>query len=214
MIKQYSPLKDTSILEVANNLKEKYYCHTVILYGSRARGDYTDTSDYDIAGFRQHDKKERIAQKPPNTNVFLDIFLYPESELKEITDEHLCMHDGVVLFEKNKFGTNLLSKLKSIISSPPISENEIHVRKVWYEKMLKRASVGDLEGKYRQIWSLFTILEDYFIFKGSRYLGPKQAIQHLEKHDSRIYSLFNQALSEPGNLTALEKLIKAVISYT
>ncbi|CZG40149.1 Predicted nucleotidyltransferases [Legionella pneumophila] len=213
MIKHSSPLEDTSILEIASDLKEKHHCHTVILYGSRARGDYTDTSDYDIAGFRQHNIKERIAQKLPNTNVFLDIFLYPESELKEITDEHLCMHDGIVLFEKNKFGTNLLSKLKLIIfSPPPISENEIHVRKVWYEKMLQRASVGDLEGKYRQIWSLFTILEDYFIFKGSRYLGPKQAIQYLEKHDSIIYSLFNQALSEPGNLTALKKLIKAVIS--
>jgi len=78
--------------------------------------------------------------------------------------------------------------------------------------MLKRASVGDLEGKYRQIWSLFTILEDYFIFKGARYLGPKQAIQYLEKHDSIIYSLLNQALSKPGNLTALKKLIKAVVS--
>jgi len=112
MIKHASPLKDTSILEIASDLKEKHHCHTVILYGSRARGDYTDTSDYDIAGFRQHNIKERIAQKLPNRNVFLDIFLYPESDLKEINDEHLCMHDGIVLFEKNKFGTNLLSKLK------------------------------------------------------------------------------------------------------
>ena len=51
MIKHSSTLEDTSILEIASDLKEKHHCHTVILYGSRARGDYTDTSDYDIAGF-------------------------------------------------------------------------------------------------------------------------------------------------------------------
>ncbi len=31
--------------------------------------------------------------------------------------------------------------------------------------MLARAEVQDIEGKYRHIWVIFAILEDYFSFK-------------------------------------------------
>lgn len=56
--------------------------------------------------------------------------------------------------------------LKTMENEPlSITDDEIKARKIWYQKMLARAEVGDLEGKYRHIWSTFTILEDYFAFK-------------------------------------------------
>lgn len=95
-------------------------------------------------------------------------------------------------------------------SSAPITSDEITVRKVWYKKMLARASTKDLEGKYRHIWALYTILEDYFAFKGLRYQGPKKAFHYLEIHDPEILPLFDEALSNIGNLDILEKLIKKI----
>jgi predicted nucleotidyltransferase len=52
--------------------------HTVILYGSRARGQTTPTSDYDVIGVRKDEKKTRIAKK--QDSKFWDVFVYAEKD--------------------------------------------------------------------------------------------------------------------------------------
>jgi predicted nucleotidyltransferase len=37
--------------KVTKYLKHKYNCHSIILYGSYSRGDFTDESDLDIVCF-------------------------------------------------------------------------------------------------------------------------------------------------------------------
>lgn len=76
--------------------------------------------------------------------------------------------------------------------------------------MLSRANIRDLEGKYRHIWAIFTLLEDYFSFKGLPYFGPKRAFQYLETYDPKILSLFNKVLSKTNDLNALERLIESI----
>lgn len=118
---------------------------------------------------------------------------------------------GIVVIENDSFGTKLLKQLAAAITSPElISPDEIVARKVWYQKMLARASTRDLEGKYRHIWSIFTILEDYFVFKQLRYQGPKKAFKYLEDHDPETLSLFNEVLSNTNDIDILEKLIKKI----
>lgn len=181
------------------------------MYGSRAREDFTSTSDYDIAGIRNTGEVQRIARFDETHRVYHDIFIYPENAFDAISDEHLCMSDGVVLVEQANFGTQLLKKLSTAISSyESITPDEIAVRKIWYQKMFARASIRDLEGKYRHIWSIFTILEDYFVFKGLRYQGPKKAFQYLKAHDPDTLSLFDAVLSNTNNLDSLQKLIKKI----
>jgi len=43
---------ETLIQTLSEELQRRHGCHAVILYGSRARGDETSDSDYDLAGFR------------------------------------------------------------------------------------------------------------------------------------------------------------------
>ena len=46
-------MTESQILEaITQELCDQHGCHTVILYGSRARGDATEASDYDILGIR------------------------------------------------------------------------------------------------------------------------------------------------------------------
>ncbi|MBL7481407.1 nucleotidyltransferase domain-containing protein [Legionella bononiensis] len=209
--KKKSLNKDTVLQSIVDELTSAYHCHTIILYGSRARGDSTATSDYDVAGITKTGEKQRIARFDETHRVYHDIFVFPESAFDEISDEHLCMSDGVVVIENDSFGTKLLKQLAAAITSPElISPDEIVARKVWYQKMLARASTRDLEGKYRHIWSIFTILEDYFVFKQLRYQGPKKAFKYLEDHDPETLSLFNEVLSNTNDIDILEKLIKKI----
>ncbi len=208
------PINNDVVLDsIIDELKTKHHCHTIILYGSRARGDYTLISDYDVAGISSSGKKQRIARFDDKHQVYLDVFVYPESELSLLNDEHLNMADGVVIIEQDAFGTNLLTQLKQMINKPElISDNEINVRKVWYKKMADRAAIGDIEGRYRHIWAIFTILEDYFVFNSVRYQGPKKAFQYLEQHDRKTLALFNEVLNNTTNVDALNRLIERVIA--
>jgi GNAT superfamily N-acetyltransferase len=206
--------KDKLLCDIVDELKNIHQCHTILLYGSRARGDFTPSSDYDIAGISSSlSEKLWLARFDENHQVFCDVFVYPENELLHPNESHLQMSDGVILIEKNHFGTEVLNKLKAIQhTSPVLTDNELQGRKVWYRKMLARAKVGDLKGKYRQIWMIYTILEDYFAFKQLRYEGPKKAFQYLTKHDPGVLSLFEKVLADANDIHALEILIQNILT--
>ena len=44
--------RDPVLQQIIDELRATHGCHTFILYGSRARGDFTPSSDYDILGIR------------------------------------------------------------------------------------------------------------------------------------------------------------------
>lgn len=202
---------DKILCSIVEELQTIYNCHIIVLYGSRARGDFKSTSDYDVAGFTSIDDKKWIARFDQEHQVFHDIFIFPEKELSAPNDTHLQMSDGIVILDHNDIGKQFLETLKSMESEPlSITDDEIQARKVWYQKMLARAEVGDLEGKYRHIWSIFTILEDYFAFKKMRYHGPKKAFQYLNKYDPDVLNLFEGALSDTNNLKLLKQLIEKI----
>ena len=199
---------DSVLRSIIDELKNKYHCHTVILYGSRARGDYTAASDYDVAGIIKSGEKVRIARFDDKNHVYLDLFIYPESLLSPPAIEHTTMADGVVVMEEGLFGSNLLAELKRMLAYPEkLPSDELKARKVWYDKMLARAAMQDVEGKYRHIWAIFAILEDYFVFRNMPYQGPKQAFQYLRERDRSSFVLFETALNDTNNLDTLANLL-------
>ena len=44
-------MDDMLLKDVVNYLKNKYECHSIILYGSYVTGDFTDESDLDVICF-------------------------------------------------------------------------------------------------------------------------------------------------------------------
>ncbi|MDP3705841.1 MAG: nucleotidyltransferase domain-containing protein [Legionellaceae bacterium] len=206
---------DIVLGSIVEELQSIYHCHTIILYGSRARGDFKPTSDYDVAGITSTGEKKWIARFDEKHQVFHDIFIFPESDIAVPNETHLQMSDGIVIIDHNDIGKRLIETLKTIEQEPlSITVDEIQARKTWYQKMLARAEVGDLEGKYRHIWIIFTILEDYFAFKQLRYLGPKKAFQYLTKHDPDVLNLFEHALSNTNDMASLKRLIEKIIEGT
>ena len=45
--------EEHALAEIIQTLTIDHSCHAVILYGSRARGDFQPTSDWDVAGIRE-----------------------------------------------------------------------------------------------------------------------------------------------------------------
>jgi predicted nucleotidyltransferase len=127
---QFSWKKDKVLCAIVDELKMTYHCHTIILYGSRARGDFNPASDYDVAGISANiTEKQWIARFDEAHQVFHDIFIFSERDLKEPNESHLQISDGIVLMETNHFGTNLLKQLQTLLhQSIALSNSEIQSR--------------------------------------------------------------------------------------
>src|SRR4051812_1921974 len=76
-------------------------CHTVILYGSRANGDATAESDWDVAGVRRQGELFRIARAWHGS--FLDAFIYPEEDLLTPSEDLLKLRGGQLLHDEKGF---------------------------------------------------------------------------------------------------------------
>lgn len=204
-------INDALLEKIQHEIISKYNCHTIILYGSRAHGESTATSDYDIIAIRENGEFERDCRL--YNNYYLDIFIYSEDAIKNPDVSFIRMKDGVVLIEKNSIGRNLLNKVIAIYDTGPPKTPEWEKNEIsaWAYKMLDRAKQGDIEGNFRRHWLLYDLLECYFKLRDIWYLGPKESFQWLKNNDSRVYAAFDVALSTSGSLNDVELLIKIIL---
>jgi len=202
--------KDALLRELVEELVRKHRCHTVLLYGSRARGDATPASDYDLAGIRKARRRLRITEK--RNGSYVDVFLLPERSLKLISEEHLHMRDAIVLFQSGTFGSTFIRRLERALRKgyKPLADDEIHARRIWAHKMLDRIRMGDVEGHYRRSWLHQALLIDYFDLRRQRYWGSKESFVWLEERDPATFRLFKISLANPTNLAALRRLVERV----
>jgi ribosomal-protein-alanine N-acetyltransferase len=193
--------------KIVEDLRRHDRCHTAILYGSRARGDATPTSDYDILGVRAEGPIERDARLW--SGVYLDLFFYPEKKLLEPDESMLHLLDGRVLFEKDNLGTRFLERLQAIFAAGPkaLPPDEVNSRRVWAWKMLERARIGDSEGHFRRHWLLEALLEDFFRLRNKWYRGPKESFRYLKAEESIAFEAFEAALKPSASLEDIENLV-------
>jgi len=201
---------DKLLGSLVRELVNKNKCHTVVLYGSRARGDVNKQSDYDLMGVRKSGKKYRIARK--QDGFYVDIFVYPEKDLTKPNESHLYMMDGRILYQKGIFGSQFMKKLKSVAMKKhkPLPADEIQVRRIWLHKMFERSGVGDIEGNYRRSWLHEALLYEYFYIRKKRYFGSKQSFAWLKENDKTTYLLFEKVLAKPLERIALKRLVERV----
>jgi len=210
--KTQSQVQDAVVTRLADNLRRKYGCHTVILYGSRARGDHAAESDYDLVGIGQQGPVRHLARRVGR--AYVDAFVYPER--KATPSELLRIRGGRVVFQKARFGEGLLERIDRLHARGPktLSPDEIILRQHWARKMLDRARRGDIQGHFRRAELLTTLLEDYFLLRGLWYEGPKVSLMWLHVHDPEMASLYAKALEPGARLPHIAKLVAAVVPMT
>ena len=202
---------DALLARLCAELQAQHQAHTILLYGSRANGSEGPGSDYDIAAFAPVARTVHDARLVDGE--YLDAFIYPEAVLETPHEEHLRLLGSVVVLQRGTLATDFLTKLQSLHDQgpPPLANDEVETRIAWAWKMLERTRRGDVEGDFRRVWLLTTLLEDYFQLRGAWYRGPKRALQWLALNDAATYSAFCDALRPEVTHACIEDLVARVV---
>lgn len=193
-------------------LRRTHQAHTIILYGSRARGDATADSDIDVAAFADVSTMSRDARTWDS--LYLDGFVYPsEVAIADPLDPDLLkLVGGRVLVDDRDLAGPLLDRVTAIDREPPPPAAADHrqMLRVWARKMLLRIERGDVEALYRRHWLLYQLLEDYFTLRGERYRGPKLALAALGRERPATFAVFERAVALEAPHAALVALVDEV----
>lgn len=189
-------------------MKAKHAVHTLVLYGSFARGDASVESDVDVAGFSDVVEAYRDARSWGGT--FLDAFVYPTRVATDpVTDELLKLAGGRALLDERGLAVGMLARVEALERAPiaPLPDHEIQTRRTWARKMVARAARGDVEAHYRLHWLLFQLLEDHYAVAARRYPGPKRAFADLASREPDTLAAFERALAPSAPLPVIEALV-------
>jgi len=208
--KKQTTVIDPILKSIIDHLKKKYRCHTAILYGSRARGVSNSTSDYDVVGICKSGAKTRIAKK--QNGYYWDVFVHAEKDLRKLDNQHLGWRDAKVLFERGRYGRNLVRRIQKFVNEPfkPAPQYLIDITKVWSQKQLDRYKAGDVHGLYRRTELQAVAIEHYFEIRRKRFWGPKAGLQWLEVNDPITFKLFERVFRKPTDNRALKSLVARV----
>lgn len=186
------------IERIALTMMAAHGCHTTILYGSRARGDATSNSDIDLIFIREDGPSVRDACVVDGIHV--DAFIYPEAKLKTLEPSLLRVLGGIVLRERDGFGSALLTQLQELHDRgpAPMPDDERRALVLWSRKMLDRfRGQRGLDANYRRMYLLPQALEDYFLLRNAWFRGPKEAFAWLRQHDGSAHEALERA-AQPG----------------
>jgi len=200
--------------EIVHALVELHGCHSVILYGSRARGTANESSDWDVVGIRKSGASQRVARD--FHGAWLDAFVHPESHFDALDEGALRLLGGRVVVDRNGFAAALLKRIAAFEAKgpPAMAPDEEEMLRVWHSKMLARIARGDLEAKYRRAWLLFESLEGYFKLRRRWYRGPKESFPWLAEHDPETHDAFARALEPEATMDELRALVERVLATT
>jgi predicted nucleotidyltransferase len=191
---------------VKKYLIQKYNCHTIILYGSYSRGDFTEESDLDIVCFSDITEEKNDLESFEGKQ--LDVWIYNTKKMDN-PEQFLRVYKGEILLNDWGVAENFLSKIQKIYNNGPkkLSNEEKDFLKSWLRKMYLRSNKNDIEGDYRFHWMLKDSLEIYFELKGLWYLGPKSSFSWLKENDVMVYDFFTNALAKDAKKSNIEELL-------
>lgn len=206
------------LAKISNELCSKHGCHSILLYGSRARGEGNGSSDYDILAIR-HGSAEELHDGRNFEGAYVDAFIVSEQDIERKSKDDpafIRFRHGRVLCEKDGWASKLVEAATERFRAGPkeLTMPERQALKMWVAKMLARIAQGgpdDVEANYRRSWLHYELLEIYFKLRDRWYLGPKESFAWLKEHDHTAYALFELALEPNASRGALRRLAEKVI---
>jgi len=194
MTREETEFKKKRLIEY---LEHTYSPRAVLVYGSYARGDNDEYSDFDCMLIAD----EKIIPHDDSVvdGVRLDCFIFtPDETADGELDAFLTAYDAEIVRDDGT-AANLKARVRSYVDGYAADEDEKRLVKGWIAKTVERMKKDDEEGAYRGILLLSESLSDYCLLRDIFYFGSKQTISRLKNEDAEGYRLFRAAVTGRTN---------------
>ena len=189
----------------------------VLLYGSRARGEETETSDVDALVFAE--TRERGGLRGTSAGVDLDVEVVPASFAAEApASDWIHVVPGVPLFDPLGAVASFAARVEEhrARGPEPMSDAELHRYRVWARRMLARIDrhqgTDPALADYQAAWLLSSLLDLYFRARGLWTRSAKEALAYWTEHDPEHRSLWDEHARERGARAQLRILASITAS--
>lgn len=194
-------------------IKQRYEVHTIILYGSRARGDWDNNSDYDIFGIS--DNGDGRSDYLFLDEEYLDIKVYPIKKLDNIESfvyQKPELYCGRVLCQRNTIGSEFMNVFIEIYrrGPNPLSVEQKMAFLLSTRRALQCIQESNVVSNYKRHKLLFMVLKIYFWMRDMWYTGPKEGLEWLKHNDPEAYTAFQTGLKSYASYSEIERLVSYV----
>lgn len=200
------------IPKLIQDLNKRYQPHTIILYGSRARGKVSRGSDIDIVCFS--DNSDNCKDAREFMDSFLDAWIYDTDSMDANDPQFIRLFDGYCLQDTQELGEPFLKKIRTREQKGPktLSDSERQHSRVWIQKMLHRCEQPDIEADCNKALLATALLEHYFTLSDRWYFGVQKSLAWLSDNDPVTYLLFERLFTNRMDIANLQPIAHIVLS--
>lgn len=196
-------------------LEETYGCHTLILYGSRAKGTHRPDSDWDLIGLNDAEHDDFCHAVVPGIGE-INAYIYPRpmgifnpnapSKLFIPLDAFVRrLHDARVLVEEDGLGTAIVHRAQVMKQGGPAKispEKREHLEFYFFRQRLgEYLDPNDPHFKHAAAPLIHTmrheamtqVIFNYFRLRGKWVPAPNDWYAYFERHDPAFLALLNRA---------------------
>jgi|GEM_PF-601105 len=205
-------LTDPLLPEIVQHIREKYAASAVILHGSRARGEASEKSDYDIIGVLKSGEPQEYLEDFKGAR--LDIALYPQKIDKEDAEDlpiAFFWEEAAILHQRHHEGEQFIKDIKKAFF---IKKNDcFQTRKDRVRSLiinLDRSQENEIREHFYRHRFLTLSLVEYFPIRNLVYKGPRKSLGWLKKNDPLTYKAVSKAMAPQASIEDLHALLKQV----
>jgi hypothetical protein len=188
-----------------DELVRRHGAHTVLLYGSYARGQATPSSDLDLIALRPGAAARDLE---PWRGLALDVHLHPEEAEETIAEKQApSLRDARVLRQRGDLGDRLLAAVRARLAAPPppLAAGEQAALWAWGDKMRTRVQHPDpLVRAVQRATLLVEALPAWAQVRGCWFFGPKAALRSMAHDDPHFARAFTAAAAPDAFLGLLD----------
>ena len=194
--------------KITDHLVSKYSPVLVLLFGSRARGDSTEMSDWDFLLITEQpvvvSEKEIFGEL-----IDCEVISVPVNAESLVKKYDSALLGAKILFDRNGYGQDVLADLEKIYAIPKVlEEKDITERKYFLKRKLRKLEVS-LTNDGVFFFELGFVYEKaiqyWFELKHRRFkLHPKLALPEIEKEDTEYFNLLQKLYSQQTNQEKLD----------